>query len=243
MGPKIVPLGDRAVLVNFEQRIDYQVHLQVMSLLSGIKDASIAGITFTIPAYCSLTVGYDPQQTSYRDLKEVISDLMHQPAAENISAVVRRLDLPVCYEGAYAPDLKEVSDHSGLEPEEIIRKHTTTTYRVFMLGFLPGFPYMGILEESLQVPRKNKPRMRVDERSVGLAGLQTGIYPFESPGGWNIIGRTPIPVFDASKEDPFLFQPGDQVSFRPVSSPEYKKIRQGIRDNTFDFNSLYVKDP
>jgi inhibitor of KinA len=242
MEPAIVPFSDRAVLVNFEQRIDYQIHGQVMDLLSELKNTSIAGLTFTIPAYCSLTVGYDPKQISYRDLKQVIRHSLSQPAAE-IHSDVRRLDLPVCYEREFAPDLKEISTHSGFEPEEIIRMHTGKTYRVFMLGFLPGFPYMGILEEGLQLPRKHKPRMKVAERSVGIAGLQTGIYPAESPGGWNIIGRTPVPVFDVANKDPFLFQPGDQVRFRPVDSPEYSRIRQAIRDKTFDFNSLYVKDP
>ena len=241
MSPQIVPFGDRAVLVNFRQSIDHQVHRQVMSLAGKINEVSTRGITFTIPAYCSVTVGYDPQLISYPDLRREITRLIDQPVEESDLAV-RTLVLPVCYEAAFAPDLTDIAHNTGLKTDRIIELHTASSYRVFMLGFLPGFPYMGILPDELQIPRKKTPRLKVAERSVGIAGLQTGIYPVESPGGWNIIGRTPIPVFDPLAPNQFLFQPGDQVTFRPVGSLEYRKIRDQIQDQTFDRNSLYVGD-
>jgi len=243
MIPEIIPFGDQAALVNFRQSIDHQVHLQVMTLMGKINDASLKGITFTIPAYCSVTIGYDPQKISYRQLKQEIKKLLNQLREQQSELSARLLDLPVCYEEEFAPDLKEIADGSGLEINKIIELHTALSYRVFMLGFLPGFPYMGILTKDLQFPRKNKPRLKVAERSVGIAGLQTGIYPVESPGGWNIIGRTPIPVFDPSAENPFLFQTGDQVQFRPIGSIEYRETRDQIQNQTFDWNSLYVPDP
>lgn len=242
MNPEIVPLGDRAVLVNFQQTIHPEIHTQVMNLNSRTKDASIAGITFIQPAYCSLTLGYDPRKISFQELKALIRDLLSQPTKQP-EAPARRLDLPVCYQGEFAPDLNEIANRSELEAEEIIRLHTGMRYQVFMLGFLPGFPYMGILPEELQVSRKNTPRMKVAERSVGIAGLQTGVYPVESPGGWNIIARTPVPLFEVSTEHPFLFQPGDQVKFMAVSPAEYQEIREAVRNQSFDRSSLYDKDP
>jgi inhibitor of KinA len=145
----------------------------------------------------------------------------------------------VCYEEPYALDLQEVSKFSGLTPKEIIELHTGETYRVYMLGFLPGFPYLGVLPKALQLPRKRTPRVNVPERSVGIAGQQTGIYPSGSPGGWNILGNTPLPIFNSSSDSPFLLQVGDKVKFKVVSSREYQKLHQQIQHQVFNWEAIY----
>ncbi len=238
MSPEIMSLGDRALLVNFDQIIDPDIHSQVMDLSAKVEEASVDGVTFTLPAYCSVTIGFDPKKVSYLDLKPTIINLLKQPATGS-TVSSRSLTLPVCYEEPYALDLQEVSKFSGLTPKEIIELHTGETYRVYMLGFLPGFPYLGVLPKALQLPRKRTPRVNVPERSVGIAGQQTGIYPSGSPGGWKILGNTPLPIFNSSSDNPFLLQVGDQVKFKVISSREYQKLHQQIQHQVFNWEAIY----
>lgn len=238
MSPEIMSLGDRALLVNFDQKIDPDIHSQVMDLSAKVEEASVDGVTFTLPAYCSVTIGFDPKKVSYLDLKPTIINLLKQPATGS-TVSSRSLTLPVCYEEPYALDLQEVSKFSGLTPKEIIELHTGETYRVYMLGFLPGFPYLGVLPKALQLPRKRTPRVNVPERSVGIAGQQTGIYPSGSPGGWKILGNTPLPIFNSSSDNPFLLQVGDQVKFKVISSREYQKLHQQIQHQVFNWEAIY----
>jgi len=238
MSPEIMPLGDRALLVNFEQKIDPDIHSQVMDLSAKVEEASVDGVTFTLPAYCSVTIGFDPKKVSYLDLKPTIVTMLKQPATKSTISS-RSLTLPVCYEEPYALDLPEISKFSGLTPKKIIELHTGEIYRVYMLGFLPGFPYLGVLPKALQFPRKRNPRLQVPERSVGIAGQQTGIYPSGSPGGWNILGNTPLPIFNSSSDSPFLLQAGDQVKFKVISSREYQKLHQQIQHQAFNWDTIY----
>ena len=232
-----MPLGDRALLINFEQIIDRDIHRQVVALSNKIEAALIEGVTFILPAYCSITIGYAPENIRYEELKPLIKDLWKKPASTQKSSN-RFLTLPVCYEEPCALDLLEISKLSGLNPEDIIAKHCSQSYQVYMLGFLPGFPYLGILPEILQYPRKPEPRLHVPDRSVGLAGPQTGIYPFRSPGGWNIIGRTPLPIFNAKQNDPFLFKTGDEVKFLAIGKEEYQMIEAEIEDGTYNWDGI-----
>ncbi|MFK7937207.1 MAG: 5-oxoprolinase subunit PxpB [Saprospiraceae bacterium] len=202
--------GDRALLINFSQGIDNQINTQVIRFNQAVQNATIKGVKYTIPAYCSLTIGYDPQLTNYDDLVEILQQIKLPDTVETES---RLIEIPVSYAPADALDMKEVSRQTGLTPEEIIDLHTSKIYRVFMLGFLPGFPYLGTVDERLKVSRKQNPRLRVPPNAVGLAGLQTGIYPSAAPGGWQIIGRAMIDVFDDKKEHPFLLRAGDRVKF------------------------------
>jgi inhibitor of KinA len=238
MTPDIIPLGDRALLINFEQKIEPGLHQKVMDLASNLKLAAIEGITFVLPSYCSLTVGYDPRKIRYQELKSTVKNLQLQTTSDH-KLTTRQLVLPVCYQDPYSLDLETLSVVSGLSPKEIIELHTTTSYRVYLMGFLPGFPYLGVLPEALEFPRKQIPRQVVPERSVGLAGQQTGIYPFESPGGWNIIGRTPLPIFNAHWEHPFLIEAGDQIMFHPISEIEYSQIKKDLRKGTFNWDTIY----
>lgn len=216
--------GDRALLLQWDQHIAPEINGEVIRLSRKIEQAGLPGVRFLIPAYCSLTIGFDPELTSLKDLSGHIKSLAEDKSEANEENIQhRKLIIPVCYEGACAPDLDWVSQKSGLSSKQIIQLHTGTTFRVFLLGFLPGFPYLGTLPKVLDMPRKKTPRLRVPAGSVGLAGLQTGIYPQESPGGWQIIGRTPRKIFDPQRSPPFLLQPGDQVQFRAITLQEFNE--------------------
>jgi len=215
------PFGDSALLINFEQRIDPKINRKVIQWYQAIKSAKIKGTTFCSPAYCSITIGYQPHQITFNALQERIASLeIHQGAETKI----RELKIPVCYDPKYALDLHQVSPKLGLTPDEVIALHTSVAYQVYMIGFLPGFTYMGTLHKKLECKRKATPRLKVPARSVGLAGLQTGIYPGEAPGGWQIIGRTPVEIFDSSKAEPYLFRPGDTVTFYSITAKEFLQM-------------------
>lgn len=228
MNINIKPYGDRALLIEWEQRIDPVINTEVVRLHQAISGARIAGVQFCIPAYCSLTVGFQPEQIPFAELCEQIKALSaHMGKVHSQAIQSRTVEIPVCYEDPFAPDLVWMAQHTGLEKEQIIQLHTATLFRVYMLGFMPGFPYLGILPKVLEAPRKETPRVRVPAGSVALAGLQTGIYPIESPGGWQIIGRTPLKVFDPKREEPFLLQAGDEVQFRAIGVADFKALKGG----------------
>lgn len=229
---KFHPYGDSAVLINFEQRIDPAVNAKVIALSNALGNAEIKGLINCIPAYCSITATYNPLKISYNELCKLIEKLAEK-SSELTNIKSRNLSIPVCYDENYSLDWKEVEKQTGLTSKKIIDIHTSITFQVYMLGFLPGFVYMGSLPESISCSRKTKPRLRVPPRSVGLAGLQTGIYPSEAPGGWQIIGRTPLNIFDGSKEDPFVFRAGDKVTFNPISKEAYLKIEQEVNSGHF----------
>ena len=222
MNPTFHPFGDRALLINFPQEIDEEINQQVILLSQKIEDQHWPEIETLIPAYCSLTVCFHFRKTTYAKMKEKIADLISQIETESVTSFNRIVKVPVCYGGRYGPDLEEISQQKELSESEIIRLHTGQDFRVYMLGFLPGFAYMGKLPEALQVSRKQTPRLKVAAGSVGLAGFQTGIYPSEAPGGWQIIGRTPLELFSPEKETPFLFQPGDLVRFYAIGEADFE---------------------
>lgn len=207
----IQPFGDRALLINWEQRIDPELNATVQAWQQAIEQAAIKGVAYSIPAYCSLTVVFNPLQIAFRTLAEQIQAI--EIPGQSTGHTGRTLEIPVNYNGA---DLPEVAQRTGLSEAEVIELHSNCPYRVYLIGFLPGFPYLGPLPEALHCPRKQTPRQSVPAGAVGLAGAQTGIYPFEAPGGWQIIGQTPLKVFDAEAQDPFLLCPGDTVIFKPA---------------------------
>lgn len=217
----IQPFGDKALLVSFEKKIDPEINQQVINLYHTLKAS--AKFTFLTPAYCSLTVGIDRSRFTINEATELIKELASQPPT-NQSVYVREFTIPVCYEGDFAPDMHEVSEITGLDPKEIIALHTAQEFRVYMLGFVAGFAYLGTLPDQLACPRKKTPRKSVPQGSVGLAGHQTGIYPVNAPGGWQIIGQTPVQMFDTTREEPNLLFAGDKVKFRAISEDEFKLI-------------------
>ena len=192
---------------------------------NGIKPSlqyKLPGVTYCSPAYCSLTIGYHLDTISYQDLCSAIKALDVDQALTTQSKSIR---VPVCYESEFAPDMNELSQQTGLTAEEIVTLHTTQTYHVYMIGFLPGFTYMGKVDDKLECKRKETPRIKVPAGSVGLAGLQTGIYPSEAPGGWQIIGQTPWEIFNPKSQSPCKFQPGDQITFYSVTESEFLQLK------------------
>jgi inhibitor of KinA len=224
---EIKRFGSSALLINFEQRIDEAVNRQVMELKRKIESSNIGGFLDAIPGYCSLTVTYNPLKSSFDEWKSYVEsvDFENQENQET-----RKLRIPICYASAYAMDMDEVIYQTKLSREEIIQKHTEQEYRVYMLGFIPGFAYMGKLSDELQVTRKTTPRTKVPTRSLGLAGNQTGIYPCEGPGGWQIIGSCPV---NLGLGDQFLFKAGDTVQFYEISQEMYLEMREEKEEALF----------
>jgi KipI family sensor histidine kinase inhibitor len=228
---KFLHSADSAVIVEFGDRIDRAVSDQVLGLAARIRAADIAGVVEVVPSFRSLMVQYDPLRTSSAELIGAIQTLLTSKAA--LDRKRRLWRVPVCYESDFAPDLESVARQTKLAPEEVVALHSGTRYHVYMIGFVPGFPYMGDLAEALVLPRRADPRIRVPPGSVAIATAMTAIYPLESPGGWHLIGTTPIRIFDTAASPPALFAPGDAVEFEPVDSATFARIRSATerRDN------------
>lgn len=210
--PKIVPLGDSSILVQFGEEMDPAVNRRVHALANLVEASSNPGIIETVPAYATLLVGYDPLIISFTQVRDFLRERLSQ-AEGAVYRKPRQVRVPVRYGGAYGVDLESVARYLQLQVEEVIRIHSQKTYTVYMMGFTPGFPYMGRLDDALVVSRLETPRTRVPAGTVAIAGAQTGIYPIASPGGWQLIGWTPLQLFDPNSETPFLFGPGDEVMF------------------------------
>ena len=208
-------MGDRSILVELGDTISPDVNRRVQQLMLQLRQAPLPGVREIAPGYRSLLVVYDPLTIALAELKERIAEAAAQPGIAGLPQA-KRLTVPVFYGGDYGPDLEAVADHLSISTDEVIRLHTETIYRVYMIGFTPGYPYMGELPAALAVPRRSTPRTRVPKGSVGIAQRQTGIYPVESPGGWQIIGWTPLELFDPSRQLPSLLEMGDRVKFEAV---------------------------
>jgi inhibitor of KinA len=217
---RIVPSGDSTVVVEFEARIDPAVNVRSIRLADAVRVSGLAGIRDVVPTFCSVAIFFDPLRTSYQPLVEWLERQAGVPA-NSIADLPAPIEVPVCYGGDLGPDLSSVAARANVSPEEVAAIHASVTYRVFMLGFAPGFAYLGILDERIRVPRHATPRIRVPRGAVGIADAQTGIYPVDTPGGWQIIGRTPVRPFDVSRKEPFLFKPGDAVRFVPIDRRTY----------------------
>jgi inhibitor of KinA len=214
MKPRIVPLGDSAVLVQLGNEIDFNINQCVHALATLIETTSIQGIIETVPAYATLLVHYDPLIVSFTRIKKHLQEKLAQVNEIN-SRKPRRIEVPVQYGGEYGIDLEAVASQLHFSIADIIRIHSEKTYTVYMMGFTPGYPYMGKLDDTLIMPRLETPRTRVPAGTVAIAGSQTGIYSIDSPGGWRLIGWTPLQLFDPKSDGPFLFAPGDEVKFIP----------------------------
>jgi len=210
--PSIGPVGDSAVLISLGEGINPQVNRRVHALANLIYSHPVAGLGECVPSYAGLLVMYDPLRLDFPAVSRFAHELVEQIPEEGAWRP-RVVEIPVIYSGEYGPDLAFVAEHAGLSPQEVIRRHVSGTYPVYMMGFTPGFPYLGGLDPSLAAPRLETPRKAVPAGSVGIAGEQTGVYPLESPGGWRIIGRTPLRLFDLGAEPPCLLAPGDEVHF------------------------------
>jgi inhibitor of KinA len=226
---RIFPLGDAAVTIDFGNVIDDTINQKVLALFYQLSNDPLHGMIEAIPAYSSITVYYDVYNTSKKipagkTVYEFISEQLHlrlqQPVPEN-ETISELVTIPVCYEKEFAPDIEYLAREKNISVDEVIHIHTSKQYRVYMLGFLPGFSYMGEVDEKIVLPRKPQP-VTVAAGSVGIAGKQTGIYPLVSPGGWQIIGRTPLKLYSAEKEKPALLKAGDTVQFISISKNEFE---------------------
>jgi len=210
------PLGDSALLVQLGDKIDSAINQRVHALNALLQTNSIAGIVETVPAYCTLLIHYDPLILTFDQVTHWVRDEMTQ-LADSFHRTPRRLEVPIRYGGASGLDLETVAAAKNISIADVIRIHSEREYTVYMMGFTPGFPYLGTLDERLIMPRMESPRTLVKAGSVAIAGSQTGIYPLDSPGGWHLIGWTPLKLFDPTRESPFLFAPGDVINFIPFA--------------------------
>jgi KipI family sensor histidine kinase inhibitor len=227
--PRFLNAGDKALSVEFGDEISPELNQKVRNLMLAIGKAGIRGIAETVPAYRSLLVCFDPRQIAHDALQEELRTLLRLPMDREVPQP-RTVAVPVAYGGQYGPDLEYVATYHHLSPSEVVRVHCDTPYLVYMLGFMPGFPYLGGMSLDIATPRLATPRTSIAAGSVGIAGDQTGIYPMESPGGWRIIGRTPVRVFDSNREPPSLFRAGDRVVFRSISPPEFERLKEAAAD-------------
>ena len=220
---RYLPFGDSGLLIEFGETIDLKTNQRVIALNDAISKTHMEGIEELVPAYRSLLIRYDPQKISYEKLVERVKDVesMLKPIMMRKG---RRVSMPVTYGGEYGPDLAYVAKFHGLTEEQVIKLHSEKQYRVYMIGFIAGFPYLGEVADEIATPRLETPRLKVPAGSIGIAEKQTGIYPREAPGGWQIIGRTPVRLFNPAKRTPALLEAGDTVKFKSISEEEYNAL-------------------
>jgi KipI family sensor histidine kinase inhibitor len=223
--PRLRPSGDLAVLVEYGEGIDPAVNEKVRAAATLLKRNLPEGVLDVIPAYRSLSLRYDPLLTSPERLSLALEELEGHLREVEIPPP-RIVEIPVCYGGGHGPDLDFVAAHGGLTPEDVVAIHSGTDYPIYMIGFTPGFCYLGGLDARIATPRRETPRTLLPGGSVGIAETQTGIYPVDSPGGWQIIGRTPRRLFAPERENPFLYEAGDRIRFFPIPEAEYDRIHQ-----------------
>lgn len=217
------PLGDTGIRIQFGTEIDPETHRRIRSYCQSLEKRAIPGVIEWVPSYCAISVYYRPYIIRYHELLQQLKEIAQQ-LEEAPSSTVKVVHIPVIYGGEWGPDLLSVAEINGLSPEEVIRLHTEPLYLVYMMGFLPGFPYLGGMTERIATPRLKEPRPSVSPGSVGIAGSQTGVYSLESPGGWRIIGRTPLRLYDPHREKPILLKTGNYIKFKPIDEEEYKRI-------------------
>ncbi len=226
---EFIPYGDKAVLVNFGNRIDLKINTLVHDFDGVLMKEKIEGVIEAIPAYSSVTVIYDPKAVNFDVLVKKLKSLWKKGKGLRVSSSNESIEVPVVYGGNYGPDLEFVAKHNKLSLEEVVKIHSSCEYVVYMVGFTPGFAYLGGMSLRIVTPRLASPRKFVPKGSVGIGGNQTGIYPVESPGGWRIIGRTPLKLFDMQKEPPVLLKPGTRVKFIPIDEDEYKRVKEDLK--------------
>lgn len=233
---KIFSLGDGALTVEFGDRISLETNDFVLKLAEAIKKKPFPGFIEIVPAYSSLTVFYEAFEarknlSKFKTADEKVSHYINEIIAglcESAAAALppsRKIEIPICFDEEFSPDLESVASINSLAPETAVEIFLARTYRVFMLGFLPGFSYLGELDERIAAPRRNEPRLNVPAGSVGIAGRQTGIYSLDSPGGWQIIGRTPLAMFTPKEAIPTILRAGDTVEFYRIDKAEFSNLK------------------
>ena len=230
-GIKIIQSSENSLLIQFENKIDETINRKIRILCDYFEKHKIKGITEYVPYYTAISIIYNPFEIKLHEgfplLKNEIENIINsldfsKEYKENI------VEIPVCYEEDFGPDIKYVAKYNNISIEEVVNIHTSGKYLVYMLGFAPGFPYLGGMNKKIATPRKETPRLKIPEGSVGIAGMQTGVYPIETPGGWQIIGRTPLQLFNIESSKKSLLKCGDIVKFKSISVNEYIKLKEMI---------------
>nr|WP_106782968.1 5-oxoprolinase subunit PxpB [Lysinibacillus timonensis] len=226
------PLGDHALLVTFGEGISEEIHASIKRFVITLEEHPFKGFIEVVPSYTNICIYYDVYlvnqwkfegSSPYEKVVNYIQTLSQKDEVV-LNETFRLIEIPVCYGGDYGPDLAEVAYYHHLSEQEVIKIHTKNECLIYMLGFAPGFAFMGGMDETIATPRKETPRLKIPTGSVGIAGKQTGIYPFETPGGWQIIGRTPLQLFLPEQNPPTLFRAGDRIRFVSISEQEYMKL-------------------
>jgi inhibitor of KinA len=230
--PKFLTAGESCVVAEFADEIDRSANIAVMRLKERLEAEGLAGVIECLPTYRSLAIYFDPLTVSRAEIVRIAKKSCCAVAESAGSYKV--MSIPVAYGGEYGPDLESVAEHCGIAPEEVVRRHTGKVCHCYMIGFVPGFAYLGGMDESIAAPRLEVPRKVIPAGSVGIAGKQTGIYPIESPGGWRLIGRTPLKLFTPQANQPTLIKAGYGIRFKPVSADEYAKIESDAEKGLYE---------
>lgn len=234
---KFLPAGDRSVVMEFGNSITPEINAKIRNMVQAIDDSKLLGISEIIPTYRSILITYNPLIINYEDLVSNLKKMSKYLG--NISdSKVRIVELPTVYGGEYGPDIEFVAKHNNLTVEEVINIHSSTDYLLYMLGFTPGFGYLGGMSEKIETPRLQVPRTKIPAGSTGIAGKQTGIYPIDSPGGWQLIGRTPVRLYEPLSDPPVLLNAGDYVRFVPIEEDEYLEILDLINKDEYEVNII-----
>ncbi|RSK26758.1 5-oxoprolinase subunit PxpB [Bacillus sp. HMF5848] len=228
----IQPVGDSAVLITFATDIDEQSNTHIISLSNQVEKSLFPYIKESVPAFTTITVYYDSYNICYEDIRVMLLNSLSETST-SVKQPCRKIIIPTFYGHDLGTDIERVANFNKLTVEEVVFLHTSTAYKIYMMGFLPGFPYLGGLPKQLHTPRLDNPRQLVCKGSVGIAGPQTGIYTLDSPGGWNIIGHSPIEMFMPKAENPFIWKPGDWIQFQSISYNEYELLKKDINNGTF----------
>lgn len=234
------PVGDKAVTAVFGDTIDPAINRRIRHTVQALQSEVGQTIEEMVPTYSSILVIYDPLQKSYADICEMITQAAEDVGHTTEAGTVRVVEIPTVYGGEYGMDMEFVAEHAGLTADEVIQIHSGTDYLVYMLGFIPGFTYLGGMDERIATPRLTTSRTLIPAGSVGIAGAQTGMYPSDSPGGWQIIGRTPVRLYDGSSAKPTLLEAGDYVRYVPVSEDEFLRIKNNLA--SYEVKSFYCKE-
>lgn len=229
----ILTAGDSSLLIQFGNEISPEINQRIKATVQLMREQHIEGVLDVIPAFCSLLINYDPRVISYSEITKRMKKLLK--AETKVGEEKKKVfEIPVCYGGKYGPDLAYIAEHAGMTEEEVIALHSSKDYLIYMLGFLPGFCYLGGLDERLHTPRLATPRIKIDAGSVGIGGSQTGIYPMDSPGGWQLMGMTPVKTYDPDREVPILVEAGDYIRFVPIDEEEYLRIKELVERGEYE---------
>ena len=233
--------GDSALVIEFGNEISVDINKKIRKMMDDIKKENIDGIVELVPTYCSLLINYDVLKIDYNTLVEKLKTFLNNDLETAEGEEVTLVEIPTLYNDEFGPDLSYVAEYNKLSKEEVIKIHTGTDYLVYMLGFMPGFTYLGGMSEKIATPRLESPRQQIYPGSVGIAGKQTGMYPSMSPGGWRIIGRTPLKLYNPDSDTPVYISSGDYVRYVSISEEEYNEILKKVENNEYKLNIRKIK--